>query len=178
MQNNGLVATVLVASVLWAGISWYWYVCGIKGFCGSEPEVVDVTPVSERETETVIEDRPTQTITRTETRTEELTIRCDSYLNSYIRLGYNNNASEVRKLESFLNTYEGEDLTVDGSFTQADESAVKRFQEKYRAQVMDPWGMTSPSGYVFKTTRDHINALKCAYDYAESEGAEVEVIKG
>ena len=172
MKHNSLITWVLVAILVWAGISTYWYVCGIKNFCPSTtPMVLDDEPrgeeVANREDEYVITHTNSQRGRRvvTETVTEEVTIQCPSYLNTYIRYGYNNDSQDVLKLEKFLNTYEEENLEENGIFDQEDENAVKRFQIKYRSIVMDPWGMDSPSGFVYTTTRNHINALECAYDY-------------
>jgi len=179
MNKQSLVISVVIVAVLWSALSWYWYVCGIKGFCEASLYSTNTSDeVQSRETDSVNgnssrSDRNTST-EGTVVSTEELTIQCESYLDSYIRKGYNNVEADVVRLQTYLNTYENESLDVDGSFGTLDEEAVKRFQLKYRKAVMNPWGMTQPSGYVFKTTRDHINTLKCALDYA-SEGAEIQV---
>lgn len=173
MQKNDVVFAVVAMVLLWLCVSWYWYVCSIKGMC----EMRSFSDENEISTETVPVDERNDTFVRDNERgsssnnnqtvvTEEVVIDCDSYLDSYIRYGYNNNAADVRRLEQFLNDYEEEDLTVDGVYGRSDEEAVKRFQLKYRAEVMDPWGMTTPTGYVFRTTRDHVNTLHCAYEYA------------
>lgn len=87
---------------------------------------------------------------------------CVRYLKEYIRPGAKNNPEEVKKLQSFLNEYENEKLVVDGVYKQADIDAVKRFQAKYLDQIMLPWGVTEPTGIVFRTTVAKINLLSCA----------------
>lgn len=174
MQRKELALWVIAAVVLWFGISWYWYTCSIQGFCPAPVVRVrdvstDVVPVQYRpdtQTATMYNSRSTTSrSTRVVTR-QETTVTCPGYINSYIRYGYNNRSADVEKLERFLNQYEDEDLDIDGWYSRDDEQAVKRFQLKYRSEIMDPWGMTSPSGYVYARTLNQINSLHCAYEYA------------
>jgi len=87
---------------------------------------------------------------------------CGEYLTQHIKLGAVNDTAEVRKLEEFLAQYEGADLLIDGVYSTTDEAIIKNFQEKYRADILDPWGMSEPSGFVYKTTRTKVNELYCA----------------
>ena len=66
---------------------------------------------------------------------------------------------EVERLQRFLNKVEGEDIDVDGEFDRETEEAVKRFQEKYKQQVLDIWGLDEASGFVGITTRLKMNFL-------------------
>lgn len=59
------------------------------------------------------------------------------YLTSYIKSGSNNDPEQVKKLQTFLNTYEGSQLIVDGVYKQVDESAVNAFQLKYKEDILD-----------------------------------------
>ncbi len=170
--------TVLGAFVIWVFISSYWYVCGIKGFCQDEVIATDSTISINKDVDDEVADRPTDTIENTQTRTVQTTetqtvtrekvVRCDAYLSTYLREGYNNSSQDMRRLEEFLNEYENEDLVVNGVFDSSDVMAVERFQEKYRSEVLAPWGLSSPTGYVYQTTRDHINRLYCAYTSVEN----------
>ncbi len=72
-----------------------------------------------------------------------------------------NNADTVRKIQTFLNTYEKETLIVDGIYKKADVDAIKRFQVKYRAQILSPYGLTTPTGIVFRATIAKMNAVVC-----------------
>jgi len=168
---------VLGAFVIWAFISSYWYVCGIKGFCQDEVIATDSTISINEQVDDEVADRPTDTIANTQTVTTQRTettvtrekiVKCDAYLNTYLRRGYQNSSDDMRRLEQFLNEYEGENLSVNGVFESSDVAAVERFQEKYRSEVLTPWGLSAPTGYVYQTTRDHINRLYCAYASVEN----------
>jgi parallel beta-helix repeat protein len=87
---------------------------------------------------------------------------CSTYLTAYIKLGKQNDATQVTRLQTFLNTYEGEHLAVTGTYDTTTEQAVERFQTKYAADVLAPWGETAPTGYVYTTTERKINAIVCA----------------
>jgi len=100
------------------------------------------------------------------------------YLNSYIKLGSNNDSEQVKKLQTFLNTYEGNQLVVDGIYKQVDESAVNAFQLKYKEDVLDYWELKKPTGYVYIKTQatinriysENINKLNCPYFTNPIEG--------
>jgi hypothetical protein len=86
---------------------------------------------------------------------------CKRYLKEYILPDTKNNPLEVKKLQDFLNE-QGEKLTVDGTYDADDILAVKRFQAKYLDQIMTPWGVSEPTGRVYKTTTAKINLMMCA----------------
>jgi uncharacterized repeat protein (TIGR02543 family) len=88
---------------------------------------------------------------------------CKRYLRDYIFVGNDNNPEEVKKLQEFLNE-QGEKLAVDGSYDADDIAAVKRFQEKYRDQILSPWGLTGATGVVGRTTTAKINLMSCAHN--------------
>jgi outer membrane protein OmpA-like peptidoglycan-associated protein len=49
---------VLIAFAAWSGLSWYWYVCGIKQACGDRPALeasTGIEPVPDLEPDTVAE---------------------------------------------------------------------------------------------------------------------------
>jgi len=87
---------------------------------------------------------------------------CREYLTQHIKLGATNDSDQVRKLEDFLVKYEGAIIVPDGTYSKSDEHAVKKFQEKYRDDVLTPWGMNEPTGFVYRTTRNKVNELYCA----------------
>jgi len=82
-------------------------------------------------------------------------------LNSYLRYGYQNDPTEVVKLQAFLQRLEGYDVDVNGTFDQKTLIAVNSFQTKYLSAVMGPWGADHSSGYVYITTRKEINMISC-----------------
>src|SRR3989338_1254133 len=86
---------------------------------------------------------------------------CDPYLKSFMRLGQNNDQAEVEKLQTFLAEHLPYELPVSGVFDGPTEEAVLNFQERYRDEILDPWGIASPTGYVYLTTRKAINEIVC-----------------
>ena len=94
-------------------------------------------------------------------------VSCGIYLNNFLRIGWPNNPSEVKKLQTFLNKYNRANLPVTGFFGPLTYQAVKNFQVKYWHQILAPWvphGLASaktPTGYVYKTTRRWINMISC-----------------
>ncbi len=113
---------------------------------------------------------------------------CNPYLTKFIKSGGSNDSDEVKKLETFLNTYEGENLIVNGVYEEVDIAAVKRFQTR-NSETLTFWNLSAPTGYVYITTQKAINkryceqtmALNCPYFTAyQDEGdvsAEVSKIK-
>ena len=134
-KQTWAIAMVLLFFI-WGGISYQWYACGIKGFCDAPQKTA------------VIEKKSTE--------------QCGEYISEHIKLGALNNPDEVRKLEGFLNQFEGASLSIDGTYDAQDELVVKQFQRKYTADILDPWGMKEATGFVYKTTRNKINEIYCA----------------
>ena len=92
--------------------------------------------------------------------TEEEVKEYDVYLGDYIRYGEDNDPQEVEKLQTFLNEYEEENIPVTGFYGEITLEAVKRFQAKYADEILAPWGIDEPTGYVYKTTQRLINDIK------------------
>ncbi|HIP32326.1 MAG TPA: peptidoglycan-binding protein, partial [Crocinitomicaceae bacterium] len=87
---------------------------------------------------------------------------CKPYLTNYLRIDKNNNVSEVRKLQAFLNKNEGySNLRNTGIFGPETHRSVIEFQEKYASEVLTPWNITKGTGWVYKTTIKKINELYC-----------------
>ena len=100
-----------------------------------------------------------------------------SYLKDYLRMGDANDPEEVKKLQVFLRDYEGfEDVEVTGVFDQKTFDAVAAFQAKYADEVLTPWGIKQPTGYVYYTTQKKINEIYCNAEFPlnESQLAEIE----
>jgi hypothetical protein len=83
------------------------------------------------------------------------------YINSYMRFGAANDKTDVTKLQAFLKNSEGLNVDLNGTFDQKTLDAVKAFQAKYVEETMAPWGVTTPTGQVFYTTKNKINELVC-----------------
>ncbi len=84
------------------------------------------------------------------------------YLRDYMRTDLNNDPMQVMRLQSFLKSFEGYDyVTVNGIFDQATFNAVSEFQTKYKDDILSPWGVSAPTGYVYILTLKKINELYC-----------------
>lgn len=94
-------------------------------------------------------------------KNDPLPLQCPLYLKTYMRLGYNNDAEEVRKLQLFLRVFENFDIPVTGVYDQVTENAVRTFQNRYDYDVLDPWGIDSDTGYAYITTTLKINYIYC-----------------
>jgi len=102
------------------------------------------------------------------------------YLNSYLRMGADNNVDDVTKLQSFLKNKEGfSNLEITGIFDQATYNAVSQFQLKYKEDILAPWGIDSPTGYVYYTTQNKINEIYCGETFAltSAQKSEIEQFK-
>jgi peptidoglycan hydrolase-like protein with peptidoglycan-binding domain len=72
------------------------------------------------------------------------------------------NNNEVRCLQQFLKLQGSEiypESTINGNFSEATKSAVIRFQEKYAAEILAPFGLEKGTGFVGQRTRAKINQL-------------------
>jgi len=86
---------------------------------------------------------------------------CPEYLTSYIKPGEDNDVDQVKKLQTFLNTYNNASLVVDGVYKTADINAVKSFQVQNKETVLDFWNTAEPSGNVYISTQKAINRVYC-----------------
>ncbi|MFM2415092.1 MAG: hypothetical protein RI911_785 [Candidatus Parcubacteria bacterium] len=148
-EHRKYALIVLGLFFLWGGVSFYWYTCGIKGFCGKE--VAASAPI-------VSEARGG---TQPELLTPPQETVCPGLITTYITQGRAHNPAHVEALEQFLNTYEGEDLPMDGIYGSHDIAAVKRFQNKYRSVILAPYGLKVATGNVHEATLYVINTIYC-----------------
>lgn len=153
----GWLAVILF--LIWSVISWNWYTCKIKGFCG-QGKVVEVPKAPEVKKVVPKPPEPKKLSVKVIEK-PKVKKKCKTYLTQKIGFGRGNSTSEVKKLEKFLNQHEGESLNVDGYYSATDEKAVRRFQQKYSNAILAPWGRKTPTGNVFVTTVSKINQLYC-----------------
>ena len=74
----------------------------------------------------------------------------------------NNDSIQVIRLQAFLKTFEKFDyVTVNGVFDQATLQAVNEFQLRYKDEILTPWGISQPTGYVYIRTLGKINQILC-----------------
>lgn len=86
---------------------------------------------------------------------------CSEYLSGYIKPDADNDAGEVAKLQTFLNTFEGDTLAVTGAYDGPTLAAVRAFQGKYASDILTPWNLNAPTGWVYYTTKKQINTIYC-----------------
>ena len=84
------------------------------------------------------------------------------FLSDFVYTGHANKVAEIRKVQIFLQTYEGnKNITVNGILDAATIAGIKAFQAKYLNETMGPWGVRIPSGNVYITTLKEINYIVC-----------------
>lgn len=86
---------------------------------------------------------------------------CSALLTTYMRIGGNNNVEDVKKLQTFLNAQLHLSIPVNGIFGASTEAAVRQFQALHPLDILHPWGITKPTGFVFQTTLRLINLMSC-----------------
>ena len=95
---------------------------------------------------------------------------CVPLLTNYLKMGWKNDSEVVKKLQKFLADNLGINLPVTGFFGPLTFNAVKAFQKGDWEDVLKPWisvpgsgitGQDTPTGFVYKTTKWHINNLVC-----------------
>ena len=78
---------------------------------------------------------------------------------SELRAG--NQGKEIEELQRCLakdqNVYPNGEIT--GYFGEKTKEAVIKFQEKYKKEILEPWGFETGTGVVARTTRDKLNTL-------------------
>ena len=102
------------------------------------------------------------TSTEAVTGDEPLPTGCSALLTEYMRMGKKNDPAQVKLLQTFLNTNLGTTVPVTGFFGTMTTSAVDQFQLKYKDIILTPWGLTQPTGYVYKLTEYEINLNACS----------------
>jgi hypothetical protein len=92
----------------------------------------------------------------------ELPAGCTPLLNGFMRRSdMINSTDDVKKLQSFLQREVDDSLEVTGTFGPATEAAVRAFQQKNATQILSPWGLNNPTGFVYLTTQRWINLMSC-----------------
>jgi hypothetical protein len=83
-----------------------------------------------------------------------------------MRIDFQNDPEQVTLLQIFLKDMEGYSyVNVNGVFDQATFTAVEAFQTKYASDILTPWGITAPTGYVYILTLKKINEIYCQTVY-------------
>ena len=84
------------------------------------------------------------------------------YLYDYLRKDFINNPVEVKKLQVFLRDLEGfSNLQITGVYDDQTISALNAFQNRYKDDILTPWGHTAPTGYTYILTKKKVNEIYC-----------------
>ncbi|MCI5108245.1 MAG: hypothetical protein MRY49_00155 [Candidatus Pacebacteria bacterium] len=89
---------------------------------------------------------------------------CGYLIKDYLSYGGSNDTTQVMLLQAYLKGVEKLDVSITGVFDEKTLSGVKDFQEKYRDEILSPWGVKDPTGYVYITTKNKINEVFCSKD--------------
>lgn len=80
------------------------------------------------------------------------------YFSSYHKLG-DRNTGDIALIQKFLNEFYQESLDVDGQYGPMTSAAVSRFQSRWFDEILSPWGLTSPTGEWYQSTRNKANEV-------------------
>ncbi len=83
---------------------------------------------------------------------------CERAIKSELKFG--DISDEVLTIKKYLNEQEGENLTLNSNYDFELITAIKRYQNKYAKEILEPWyTVTQASGKIDKTTRGHLNKM-------------------
>lgn len=119
-------------------------------------ENLETVTTSSQENENQQEESPQET---GDLQTQEDLTLCSGFTWP-LALWRENKQSEVRVFENFL-IQQWLLLQSDGIFGDDDDAAVKEFQELYRGDILTPWDINSPTGYVGRTTIQKAQEIAC-----------------
>jgi hypothetical protein len=101
--------------------------------------------------------------TTASTTLPELPTGCTPTLGTFMRRSnIQNSSDDVKKLQEFLNSKENANLSLSGEFDAATDAAVRAFQASHAEQILKPWGLSEPTGFVYLTTQRWINLMSCS----------------
>ena len=87
---------------------------------------------------------------------------CGIYIDKFLGMGLKDNDVEaVEKIQTFLNDNMSAGLVVDGFFGAMTNDALKAFQLAHADKVLEPWGLTAPTGIFYLTTQTAVNNIMC-----------------
>ncbi len=98
------------------------------------------------------------------------------YLHDYLKKGWNNNPSEVLKLQVFLRDLEGyTDVPVNGIYDDATIKYLNMFQWKYKEDILTPWGHTAPTSFTYILTKKKVNEIYCKMVFPVTPEQQLEI---
>ncbi|OHB18532.1 MAG: hypothetical protein A2854_00165 [Parcubacteria group bacterium RIFCSPHIGHO2_01_FULL_56_18] len=105
---------------------------------------------------------------------------CDAYITTFMRQGQQNDPEQVKRMQGILKDFEGADVEETGEYDAKSVAAINAFQLKYADEVLTPWGIKAPTGYVFLTTRKKLNEVYCkntSFPLTIEEQQHIELVK-
>ncbi len=101
------------------------------------------------------------------------------YLFDYLKEGWNNNPVEVKKLQVFLRDLEGFDVNITGVYDAQTIKALNAFQNRYKDDVLTPWGHTAPTSFTYITTKKKVNEIYCkmAFPLTVQQQSEIDAFR-
>ncbi len=97
------------------------------------------------------------------------------YLFDYLKQGWNNNPVEVKKLQVFLRDLEGFSVEVTGVYDDQTVSALNAFQNRYKDDILTPWGHTAPTSFTYITTKKKVNEIYCKMAFPVTAQQQTEI---
>jgi uncharacterized repeat protein (TIGR01451 family) len=98
------------------------------------------------------------------------------YLYDYLRKDFNNNPVEVKKLQVFLRDLEGfKTVQVTGVYDDQTITALNAFQDRYKADILTPWGHNAPTSYTYITTKKKVNEIYCKMAFPVTAQQQIEI---
>ncbi len=89
-----------------------------------------------------------------------------NYMSTYVNRSKQNDTFEVMKLQMFLRSAEGfTDLKTTGVYDDATFRALSAFQEKYKNDILTPWGLENSTGHLYILTKKKINEIVCQKEF-------------
>jgi hypothetical protein len=83
------------------------------------------------------------------------------YLLKALGKGKANSTEDVLKLQNFLRYHERLEVDTNGVYDDVTVAAVTFYQERYKAEILDPWKLEKGTGFVYITTLNKINSAYC-----------------
>ncbi len=167
-MNSGAKILLIVGALIWGMVSWHWYTCDIKGFCGIKKTQIEAPkPIKANPPKKKTIEKPPPTEPEPEPFNEvimpDLSEHCEDgvYLYATIRRHQVNNYKQSLRLEEFINTYLDGNVIVDGYYGDNDKAIIRRFQMEHYDEILAPWGLGHATGFIYETTRNKINEIVC-----------------
>lgn len=96
-------------------------------------------------------------------------------LSTFMKKDFNNDKVEVLKLQTFLFNQGYTDVKATGIFDDATEVAVRKFQDKYKKDIIFPYKRDKNTGFVYILTQKKINEIYCGMAFPITKAQQDEI---